>query len=291
MKVTLSQGFITHLAHDKQAAFSAIEGLEDLLATHLRAARDAWPGVELSEDRFLQHVAERVAVERAASFATLPAADLYIARACLDGNPAAIRAFEDRYFAGLGPILAALGARDQLDEVAQRLREQLFVGGGRPVLSNYAGLGSLRGWLRSIAVRIARRLRRGDHRTQSMDDSFFLELAAADNVELGQMKETYRREFNASLQRALESLTVRQRNVLRQQFLDGLSIDDLGRLYRVHRATAARWAQEARSALLEATRRILDERLALTDSEFRSMVRLVISQLEIRLESDLEVSA
>lgn len=291
MKVTLSQGFITHLAHDKQAAFSAIEGLEDLLATHLRAARDAWPGVELSEDRFLQHVAERVAVERAASFATLPAADLYIARACLDGNPAAIRAFEDRYFADLGPILAALGARDQLDEVAQRLREQLFVGGGRPVLSNYAGLGSLRGWLRSIAVRIARRLRRGDHRTQSMDDSFFLELAAADNVELGQMKETYRREFNASLQRALESLTVRQRNVLRQQFLDGLSIDDLGRLYRVHRATAARWAQEARSALLEATRRILDERLALTDSEFRSMVRLVISQLEIRLESDLEVSA
>lgn len=291
MKVTLSQGFITHLAHDKQAAFSAIEGLEDLLATHLRAARDAWPGVELSEDRFLQHVAERVAVERAASFATLPAADLYIARACLDGNPAAIRAFEDRYFAGLGPILAALGARDQLDEVAQRLREQLFVGGGRPVLSNYAGLGSLRGWLRSIAVRIARRLRRGDHRTQSMDDSFFLELASADNVELGQMKETYRREFNASLQRALESLTVRQRNVLRQQFLDGLSIDDLGRLYRVHRATAARWAQEARSALLEATRRILDERLALTDSEFRSMVRLVISQLEIRLESDLEVSA
>ena len=102
------------------------------------------------------------------------------------------------------------------------------------------------------------------------------------------MKETYRREFNASLERALDSLTARQRNLLRQQYIDGLSIDELGRLYGVHRATAARWAQAARLALIDATRQILDERLALTDSEFRSLVRLVISQLELRLDSELD---
>ena len=283
----LAVWFVAQLAEDTRAAFEAVAGLEPLLATHLSAARAAWPGVQISDERFLRHVAERVSPERAASFAALPAADLYIARACLDGDAAAIRAFEDRYFAELGAVLGAIGAADQRDEVAQALREQLLVG-ARPALASYAGLGSLRGWLRSITVRTARRLRRGDPRAQPVEDSFFLDVAASDNVELRQMKETYRREFNASLERALDSLTARQRNLLRQQYIDGLSIDELGKLYGVHRATAARWAQAARLALIEATRQILDERLALTDSEFRSLVRLVISQLELRLDSELD---
>jgi hypothetical protein len=44
------------------------------------------------------------------------------------------------------------------------------------------------------------------------------------------MKETYRAELNASLRRALDAMTLRQRNLLRQQYLDGLSIDELSDL-------------------------------------------------------------
>lgn len=290
MDLPLAVEFLARLPEAACAAFAAIDGLDHQLAAHLAAAHAAWPAIALPDQRFLHHVAARMSAERAASFAALPAADLYIALACLDGDPAAIRAFEDRYFAELGPILGAIGAADLRDEVAQALRELLLVG-SHPALTGYAGLGSLRGWLRSITVRTARRLRRGDHRAQPVDDSFFLDLAAADNVELRQMKETYRAEFNASLQRALAAMTPRQRNLLRQQYIDGLSIDELGRLYGVHRATAARWAQAARHELIAATRRILDERLALTDSEFRSLVRLVISQLELSLDAELEASS
>jgi RNA polymerase sigma-70 factor (ECF subfamily) len=290
MAPPLAVDFLARLPDDARPAFAAIDDLASHVASHLAAARAAWPGVDISDERFLQHLAERMSAARAASFAAVPAADFYIARACLDGDPIALRAFEDRYFADLGPILGAVGAADQRDEVAQALRE-LLVLGSRPALAGYAGLGSLRGWLRSITVRTARRLRRGDARTQPVDDSFFLDLAAADNVELRQMKETYRVELNASLRRALDAMTPRQRNLLRQQYLDGLSIDELGRLYGVHRATAARWSQAARHDLITATRRLLDERLALTDSEFHSLVRLVISQLELTLDSELEASS
>jgi RNA polymerase sigma-70 factor (ECF subfamily) len=290
MAPLLAVDFLARLPDDARPAFAAIDDLASHVASHLAAGRATWPGVDIPDERFLQHLAERMSAARAASFAAVPAADLYIARACLDGDPIALRAFEARYFADLGPILGALGAADQRDEVAQALRELLLIG-SRPALAGYAGLGSLRGWLRSITVRTARRLRRGDSRTQPVDDSFFLDLAAADNVELRQMKETYRAELNASLRRALDAMTPRQRNLLRQQYLDGLSIDELGRLYGVHRATAARWAQAARHDLITATRRLLDERLALTDSEFRSLVRLVISQLELTLDSELEASS
>jgi hypothetical protein len=49
----------------------------------------------------------------------------------------------------------------------------------------------------------------------------------------------------------------RARNLLRQHVLDGLTIDELARLYRAHRATCARWLADARSELALHTRRHL----------------------------------
>jgi len=42
--------------------------------------------------------------------------------------------------------------------------------------------------------------------------------------------------------------------MLRQYHIDELTIDELGRLYQVNRATAARWVIAARTTLLDATR-------------------------------------
>jgi len=58
---------------------------------------------------------------------------------------------------------------------------------------------------------------------------------------------------------------------------------EMGALYGVHRATAARWAVAAQEALLEKTRRRLTERLRLTHSQLDSVLRLISSKLDINL--------
>src|ERR1043166_8835606 len=101
MQSPLAVDFLSRLADDARAAFTAVDGLASHVASHLAAARATWPGVDISDEHFLQHLAARMTAARASDFATLPAADLYIACACLDHNAAAISAFERRYFADL----------------------------------------------------------------------------------------------------------------------------------------------------------------------------------------------
>lgn len=62
--------------------------------------------------------------------------------------------------------------------------------------------------------------------------------------ELSHLKATFAAEFKFALTLAIDELSVRDRNLLRQSVLDGLTIDQLGKLYRVHRATAARWVDD-----------------------------------------------
>ena len=70
--------------------------------------------------------------------------------------------------------------------------------------------------------------------------------------------------------------------------IDELSIDKLGALYRVHRATAARWVASARRALVDATRDQMITRLGVDSVELDSIIRLVRSQLEISIHEQLQ---
>ncbi|MFC1610733.1 transcriptional regulator, partial [Myxococcota bacterium] len=79
------------------------------------------------------------------------------------------------------------------------------------------------------------------------------------------------------------SLSAKDRNLLRQSLLDGLSIDQLGAIYRVHRATAARWLAGARERVLKETLSALRQRLKIDEAEFKSLINLVRSQLDLSL--------
>src|SRR4051812_16490875 len=74
-------------------------------------------------------------------------------------------------------------------------------------------------------------------------------------------------------------LPARTQNLLRQQFRDGLTVVELGALYHVHHATAARWIALARTELNRRTRKELKLRLRLSTSECDSIVRLAGSNL------------
>ena len=75
----------------------------------------------------------------------------------------------------------------------------------------------------------------------------------------------------------------RLRAVLRMSFVDALSIDQIGAVYAVHRATAARWIQRGCESVFAETRRLLAERLALSPTELDRMTALIQSQLEVSL--------
>ena len=79
---------------------------------------------------------------------------------------------------------------------------------------------------------------------------------------------------------AIAELDAEDRTLLRQQIVDQLSIDEIGAAFGVHRATAARWLQRARGALVTATRGRLAARLKLTVDQIDSVIRLVQSQLD-----------
>jgi RNA polymerase sigma-70 factor (ECF subfamily) len=64
-------------------------------------------------------------------------------------------------------------------------------------------------------------------------------------------------------------------------FVDAITLDELARLRKLHRATIARHLAAARRTILDEIRRQLRERLAISTDEFASLIQLVRSKLQI----------
>jgi RNA polymerase sigma-70 factor (ECF subfamily) len=251
------------------------------------AGRAAWPGVELELDRYADFVAA-LALGTQVRFPS----DLYLAAACVAGSPAALATFErEILLPARGKIRAIDSSDDFVDEAFQRLRESLFVGDGvRPRLTGYAGRGPLSAWVGISAVRTALRMRRTQGRSKEVlasdsDDRWASALAtiSTNNPELEILKQQYAAEFAVALTDAIAALEPRLRAVLRMSFVDAVSIDEIGAVYSVHRATAARWIQRACDAVFAHTREQLAHRLALSGTELDRMTALVQSQLDVSI--------
>ncbi|HEU0033464.1 MAG TPA: sigma-70 family RNA polymerase sigma factor [Kofleriaceae bacterium] len=263
------------------AADAALElAWKSVLAT----AHAEWPEVRFDEPQLAGFIGARLAgtTDLTAALATIPAADLALAAACAAQEPSAHAAFD----AILGEVDAA-GAttrapKDIVDEVKQVLRMQLLVARDDkpPGITGYKGKGPLRGWVRITATRELIRHLKKAARQQPTDQPLDEALGAVDDPVLEQLKGEYRTEFATSLREAIAALGAEDRALLRQQIVDGLSIDELGAAYGVHRATAARWANRARGALVAATRARLAARLAVPVEEIDSVIRLVQSRLD-----------
>lgn len=266
---------------------SALAHLEDVIAAQHRTAAAAWPTFALALDRYRAHLAQRVA-DRAGEDAehvvrTMPAADLYLAAACSDGDPAALAAFRDVHVPALRQALGKLALADAtIDEAVQRVLVMVFVGeGGRPQITGYAGRGTLRSWVRTIGVRTGRRLAGIDHDAAPGDDELAGLPAAVADPELELLRARYRDEVKRAFAAAFAELAERERNVLRQYHIDGLTIDQLAALYQVNRATTARWVAAARQALVARTREALVGQFGIAPAEVDSIIRLVRSQLDV----------
>jgi RNA polymerase sigma-70 factor, ECF subfamily len=285
---------VAQLEVPRRSALAGIENLAQILADQYATGAAAWPTVTLTQEQFIEHLARRINSRSAEPadrvLVTMPAADLYLVAACSDNDAAALTAFRDAFIPTLLQALGKLAlAPATIDETVQRVLVMLFVGdGGPPQILGYGGKGTLRSWLRSIAIRTGRRLAGVELDSSPGDDDLAELPAAVGDPELELLRARYSDQVRIAFAAAFAELSERERNVLRQYHIDGLTIDQLAGLYQVNRATTARWVAGARLAIVTRTRKHLVEQFGIAATEVDSSIRLVRSQLAVSVR-DLAV--
>ncbi len=280
--------FRAHLPEGIEVAGDLTGPLQRLLDE----ARSAWPDLPLTEAEFVAHLAARLPGDLTANAALdqVRGADLFLACACARREPRAIEAFD----AAFGPVVESAARKFRLrdalpDDAIQIIREKILVegAGGVPAIARYSGRGALQNWVRATAVRAlidaSRRAKRGAIEVTVADDVLLRLPAGAEDPRLDHLKRLYRHEFKQAFESAIASLTARRRNLLRQHFVYGLTTEQIGSVYRVHRATAARWLLAAREQLVAATRNDLGDRLGVGREDVDSIMRLIESQVEVSM--------
>ncbi len=246
---------------------------EDEVREHVEAARAAWP--ELVWDDAL-YAAWLSKADPAAPFTSYDPKEVVLCWAAGRGDPEAHRCFEIHYVSLVPTALSRFRESTAfVEEVAQRVRVKLLVVRGAELapIAEYAFSGSLAGLVRVSAVREALSLRRGDKPEAPIEE--LDGLAGEHDPELSFLKTRYAAEFEQAFAAALAELPSRERQLLRMSISVKASIDDIARVFQTHRATAARWLNNAREALASNTRRHLQVKLGLGEQELTSLLRLV----------------
>jgi RNA polymerase sigma-70 factor, ECF subfamily len=262
---------------------------EDAVDAVARAAAAVWPKIVVDHGVFVAHVRERLpnAPEEAErALERVHGADLFLACACLHGDAAAWRELDRTYLARVGEFVGRIDRNPAFaDEVRQRLAEKLVhdADGGPAKLALYTGRGPLGAWLRVAAIREAQNAKRGPGNRASVDTED-VQLASPDHdPEVQLLRRRYAAEFKEAFQAVLGSLAADERNVLRLHYLDGLTIEEVGKAYRVSRATAARWIADARGKIVDRVQKSLGERLGRSGPAADSLLAFVRSQLDLSL--------
>src|SRR5688500_17821715 len=101
-------------------------GLVAGLDEQIRAAREAWPDIDVADDRFAAEIQRRVAALPEPG--PIKASDVYIAIACIDGNTRAIEAVRSILVREVTFAASKTSAsRDQLADTIASLSRVLFV--------------------------------------------------------------------------------------------------------------------------------------------------------------------
>jgi len=264
--------------------------IDDDLRAYAAVARAAWPMIELDDGALMAFVAARSAEGLPA---VAQAADLFLACACLVGLPTAISAFHLTYRSVIRRVLARRNAGTaDIADASQIIYERLLVrqADRAPLLSEYGGKGPLRLWISTAAARTLLTMRRSEGRRRANEcasSNAIGTIASAINPELTYFKRLYKQEIETAVGRSLDGLEVHARALLQLHLGERLSIDQLGAMYGMNRATAARWLAAARETLVRRVRADIRGQLNLSESDYDSVVALVRSELDVTVGAHL----
>jgi RNA polymerase sigma-70 factor, ECF subfamily len=260
--------------------------LEESLDAYLAGARAAWPSLgAISDQELIAYVAARSPRGKLPSAAY--AGDVLLACGCARGLAEAVAGFYATYGAVIARVLARGRAEaDVADDATQAVYERLLVAraGGAPKLAQYKGTGPLKSWVSTTAASTLLMFNRGQNRRrEEQEDSGLVVLAKEAGPELRYMKERYKADVEDAILASLARLDDRKRILLKLHLGERMSIDHLGAMYGVSRATTARWLAAARESLVTGARDEIRARLKLSDSECDSIVALVRSELDVSI--------
>lgn len=289
---SLVRPFIDAAPTGVRPLLEAIADLDRRLWAIVAQGRAAWPDLLVDARAVVEFIARQATADLAeTALDGLRPADLYLACACAHLMPAALTAFDRDYMREVDVALQRMRVGPpRLQDIKQLVRQRLFVGpaaqpGAPGKIAEYGGRGDLRRWVRSVAVRTClNELRKGKREVLIDDDQLIAQHAiASDDPEVEYMKRTYAHEFRAAFSDALGQLGVREQTLLRYHHVDGLNIDEIGAIYRIHRVTAFRWLEKAKELLVRQTLQALRGRLKLPTGELDSVLRMIRSQIHLSL--------
>jgi RNA polymerase sigma-70 factor (ECF subfamily) len=256
--------------------------LDDALAAFAREAARDWPQLRIPAEDFVEHVRARLpADDPEGALAEIRAADLLLAFACLRGDEAAWRELDRACLSKIQEWVARIDRSPTFaDEVRQRLAEKLASDGKGPgKLAQYTGKGPLWAWLRVVAIREAHTIVRGGKKAVDADD---VPLRAGGlDPELELLKRRSADTFKKAFAEVLASLPDDDKSVLKLHYLDGLTIDEVGKAFRVSRASAARLIAAARDRIVKRVERTLRDQLGANAPGAHSLLALVQSQFDL----------
>lgn len=245
------------------------------------AGKRTWPSFSVSFEAFSAHWASlRLTGEEPAQ----EPADLYLCCACAAGDPDALRCFE-RANASVAEAAIRRVDHDEdfVGECLQELWKSLLLG-DRAKVRSFSARGLLKAWVRVAAMRVAFDRRRAEKRLARRQVGLNESLAAPEaSHEAALLKARFGQAFQTALHASVARLSEQERNVLRLHVVSRFSIDQIGLAYAVHRATAARWIERARTRIYDDVRRALGQSHGLTQSEFRSLAVQFGAEIELSL--------
>jgi RNA polymerase sigma-70 factor (ECF subfamily) len=101
------------------------------------------------------------------------------------------------------------------------------------------------------------------------------------------LKARYRDDVRCAFAAAIAELSPRDRTLLRQHYVDTVSLEALAALHGVHRATCARWLASAREEIVASLSKQLRASHGNEPLDLESAIELVRSQLDLSLSRHL----
>ena len=152
-------------------------------------------------------------------------------------------------------------------------------------LATFDGRGPLAAWLRVVAARLAQRERPRADAELDAEEGLAAWWATAAAAERDLIKDIYVDRVREAFRESVSSLDEADRVLLHLHYRRGVSLENLTRVYGVHRVTLSRRLGSARKQILERAVSAMTKSTAMTEHECRSLLRTLRSRLELSLGS------